>query len=300
MTRLNTDRSLQGIVLCVLAYGFLALQDAAFKWLVADYSVFEILFWRGLVVVVACLLIGRKRLWQQTRQSASKSLLVKRGVLSILAWLFYYTAARDLSLAQMTTLYFSAPLMVTALASLILKERATRWQWLAVAIGFVGVLIACQPGAGVALWPVALVLLAAAVWAVTCIQLRQVDGSTSVLVQLLITNAVFVVCTGLTLPWTYSVSSLPAWLGMLGTAVVGGIGQYLLFASFTRATATLLAPFEYTGLIWAFLLSGLIWNTVLDLPLMLGAGLIAISGTLAMVSARRGSRVVVGAEGTAP
>lgn len=300
MTRLNTDRSLQGIALCVLAYGFLALQDAAFKWLVTDYSVFEILFWRGLVVVVACLLIGRKRLWRQTRQSASKSLLVKRGLLSILAWLFYYTAARDLSLAQMTTLYFSAPLMVTALASLILKERATRWQWLAVAIGFVGVLIACQPGNQVAPWPVILVLLAAAVWAFTCIQIRQVDGSTSVLVQLLITNAVFVVCTGLSLPWTFSVSSLPAWLGMLATAVVGGIGQYLLFASFTRATATLLAPFEYTGLIWAFLLSGLIWNSVLDLPLMLGAGLIAISGTLAMLSARRGSRVVVGAEGAAP
>ncbi|MDB6144434.1 MAG: hypothetical protein JWP80_3478 [Pseudomonas sp.] len=300
MNRANTDRSLQGILLCVLAYGFLALQDAAFKWLVADYSVFEILFWRGLVVVIACLLIGRKRLWQQTRQSASKSLLLKRGLLSILAWLFYYTAARDLSLAQMTTLYFSAPLMVTALASLILKERATSWQWLAVAIGFVGVLIACQPSVGVALWPVILVLLAAAVWAFTCIQIRQVDGATSVLVQLLITNAVFVVCTGLTLPWTFSVSSLPAWLGMLATAVVGGIGQYLLFASFTRATATLLAPFEYTGLIWAFLLSSLIWNTVLDAPLMLGAGLIAISGTLAMLSARKGSRVVVGAEGAAP
>jgi drug/metabolite transporter (DMT)-like permease len=300
MTRTNADRSLQGILLCVLAYGFLALQDAAFKWLVADYSVFEILFWRGLVVVIACLLIGRKTVWREAWQSTSKLLLLKRGLLSILAWLFYYTAARDLSLAQMTTLYFSAPLMVTALASLILKERATHWQWIAVAIGFVGVLIACKPSVGAALWPVILVLLAAAFWAFTCIQIRQVDGSTSVLVQLLITNAVFVVCTSVTLPWTYSVSSLPAWLGMIGTAVVGGIGQYLLFASFTRATATLLAPFEYTGLIWAFLLSGLIWNTVLDLPLMVGAGLIALSGTLAMVSARKGSRVVVGAEGTAP
>jgi drug/metabolite transporter (DMT)-like permease len=300
MTQANTDRSLQGIALCVLAYGFLSLQDAAFKWLVTDYSVFEILFWRGLVVMIACLLIGRKRLWRQTWQSVSKALLIKRGLLSIFAWVFYYSAARDLSLAQMTTLYFSAPLMVTALASLILKERATRWQWLAVAIGFVGVLIACQPSAGVTLWPVILVLLAAAVWAYTCIQIRQVDGSTSVLVQLLITNVVFVVCTGVTLPWTFSVNSAPAMLGMIGTALVGGMGQYLLFASFTRATATLLAPFEYTGLIWAFLLSSLIWNTVLEVPLMIGAGLIAISGTLAMLSARKRSRLVVGAEGAAP
>lgn len=299
MNRTNIDRSLQGVLLCVLAYGFLSLQDAAFKWLVADYSVFEILFWRGLVVVIACLLIGRRTLWRQTWLSASKPLLLKRGVLSILAWIFYYTAARDLSLAEMTTLYFSAPVIVTVLASLILKEHATRWQWFAVIIGFVGVVIACQPGQMVAPLPVALVLLAAVCWAFTYIQLRQVDGSTSVMVQMLITNAVFVVCTGVTLPWTHSVSSAPALLGMIATALVGGIGQYLLFSSFTRATATLLAPFEYTGLIWAFVLSSLIWDTVLDLPLILGAGLIAISGTLAMLCARKNSRVVVGAEGAA-
>jgi len=295
----SVDRSLQGVLLCVLAYGFLALQDAAFKWLVADYSVFEILFWRGLVVVVACLLMGRRTLWRQTLLSASKPLLLKRGLLSILAWIFYYTAARDLSLAEMTTLYFSAPVMVTLLASLILKEHATRWQWFAVILGFVGVVIACQPGRMVDPLPVTLVLLAAVFWAFTYIQLRQVDGSTSVMVQMLITNAVFVVCTGVTLPWTYSVSSAPALSGMIATALIGGIGQYLLFSSFTRATATLLAPFEYTGLIWAFVLSSIIWNTVLDLPLILGAGLIAISGTLAMLCARR-SRVVVRAEGTTP
>ena len=290
------DRSLQGIGLCTLGYTFLALQDAAIKWLVADYSVVSILFWRALVVVLACLVVGRLRLVQRAWHSPSRRLLVMRGLLSIVAWVLYYTAARDLTLAEMTTLYFSAPIMVTVLAAMILKERASGWQWFSLIIGFVGVIIACRPSNLADPVPVILTLLAAMCWAFTYIQLRQVDEQTSVLEQMLITNVVFVICMTVALPWTYTPAPTPAWLGMLGAGLVGGIGQFLLFASFQRATATLLAPFEYTGLIWAFLLSSLIWGTLMDVSLMVGAGLIAVSGTLAMIFGRHPSQDVVGAE----
>ncbi|WP_392890026.1 DMT family transporter [Pseudomonas migulae] len=290
------DRSLQGIGLCTLGYAFLALQDAAIKWLVADYSVVSILFWRSLVVVVACLLAGRLRLVQRARHSPSRRLLVMRGLLSIVAWVLYYTAARDLTLAEMTTLYFSAPIMVTVLAAVILKERASGWQWFSLVVGFVGVIIACRPSHMTDPLPIVLTLLAAVCWAFTYIQLRQVDDQTSVLEQMLITNVVFVVCMMVALPWTHTSVPTPAWLGMLGAGLVGGIGQFLLFASFQRATATVLAPFEYTGLIWAFLLSSLIWGTLMDVSLMIGAGLIAVSGTLAMIFGRHVAQDVVGAE----
>ncbi|TWC12442.1 MULTISPECIES: DMT family transporter [unclassified Pseudomonas] len=290
------DRSLQGIGLCTLGYMFLTLQDAVIKWLVTDYSVVTILFWRSLVVVVACLLAGRLRLVQRAWRSPSRRLLVVRGLLSIVAWLLYYTAARDLSLAEMTTLYFSAPIMVTVLAAVILKERASGWQWFSLILGFVGVIIACRPSNIADPWPIVLTLLAAMCWAFTYIQLRQVDDQTSVLEQMLITNVVFVLCMTVALPWTFTPAPTPAWLGMLVAGLVGGIGQFLLFASFQRATATLLAPFEYTGLIWAFLLSSLIWGTLMDVSLMIGAGLIAVSGTLAMIFGRHPSQDVVGAE----
>ncbi|MCF5238955.1 EamA family transporter, partial [Pseudomonas sp. PA-5-4G] len=245
---MKQDRALQGIALCSLAYAFLALQDAVIKWLVADYSVFSILFWRSLVVVGACVIAGRMGLLRRVWSSVSRKLLIIRGLLSLLAWLLYYTAAKDLTLAEMTTLYFSAPVMVTLLAALILKERASRGQWVALIIGFVGVVIACRPSNMLDPVPIALTLAAALCWAFTYIQLRQVDPATSVLEQMLITNVVFVVCMALTLPWTHTPAPTPAWLGMLAAGLVGGIGQFLLFASFRRATATLLAPFEYTGL----------------------------------------------------
>ena len=292
----RVDRSLQGIGLCVLGYAFLSLQDAGIKWLVDDYSVFTILFWRAVVVAVACLLVGRLPLVQRAWRSSSRRLLVVRGLLSIAAWLMYYTAARDLTLAEMTTLYFSAPIMVTVLATVILKERVNGWQWFALIIGFVGVVIACRPNNMAAPMPIVLTLLAAMCWAFTYIQLRQVDDQTSVLEQMLITNVVFVICMTVALPWTHTPTPTPAWLGMIGAGLMGGIGQFLLFASFQRATATVLAPFEYTGLIWAFLLSSLIWGTLMDVSLMIGAGLIAVSGTLAMIFARHPSQDVVGSE----
>lgn len=296
MSSPTVDRSLQGIGLCTLGYAFLALQDAVIKWLVADYSVVTILFWRAAVVVVAVVLAGRMRLVRQAWHSPSRRLLVVRGLLSIVAWVLYYTAARDLTLAEMTTLYFSAPIMVTVLAAVILKERASRWQWFSLIIGFVGVIIACRPDSMTEPLPIVLTLLAAVCWAFTYIQLRQVDDQTSVLEQMLITNVVFVICMAVALPWTYTPAPTPAWLGMLGAGLVGGIGQFLLFASFRRATATLLAPFEYTGLIWAFALSSLVWGTLMDTSLMIGAGLIAVSGTLAMIFGRHASQDVVGAE----
>ncbi|WP_223504988.1 DMT family transporter [Pseudomonas sp. GL-RE-29] len=292
----TVDRSLQGIGLCTLGYAFLSLQDAGIKWLVADYSVFTILFWRALVVVVVCLLVGRLQLVQRAWRSSSRRLLVVRGLLSIAAWLLYYTAARDLTLAEMTTLYFSAPIMVTVLATVILKEQVSGWQWLALIIGFVGVVIACRPDNMSDPLPIALTLLAAMCWAFTYIQLRQVDNQTSVLEQMLISNVVFVICMMVALPWTHTPAPTPAWLGMLVAGLMGGAGQFLLFASFQRATATVLAPFEYTGLIWAFLLSSLIWGTLMDVSLMIGAGLIAVSGTLAMIFGRHPSQDVVGAE----
>ena len=148
MSSPRVDRSLQGIGLCTLGYAFLTLQDAAIKWLVADYSVVTILFWRALVVVAVVLAAGRTRLIQRAWYSPSRRLLVVRGLLSIVAWLLYYTAARDLTLAEMTTLYFSAPIMVTVLAAVILKERASGWQWFSLIVGFVGVVIAIGPEGG--------------------------------------------------------------------------------------------------------------------------------------------------------
>ncbi|MFJ5483599.1 DMT family transporter [Pectobacterium actinidiae] len=292
MTRLfkSASRSQQGILLCCGAYACFSLQDAGMKLLVADYTVTETLFWRSLAVLLVCLLLGRRALVHEAIKSPARKPLVLRGLVGIAAWILYYLAAREMSLAQMTTLYFSAPVIVIVLAVLILRERPTLLQWLVVALGFLGVLIACQPTRIIDPVPVIFALVSAALWAYTYIMLRQLGGQSSVAGQVAVSNFVFVLATGVTLPWTLTTSEAIAILFMACVGLIGGIAQYLLFASFAKASATVLAPFEYTGLIWAFILSYVVWDASPNLPLLLGAGLIAFSGILGVVADRRANQ----------
>jgi drug/metabolite transporter (DMT)-like permease len=134
------------IALAVVGYFLFSVQDAAVKWLVADHSVWEILLVRSLTITLLCLAIGRAPLARQVLVSTRKGPLLLRGVVILAAWLCYYRAARDLQLAELVTIYFAAPLMVTALGDA--GEEQVRWQrWAGTGIGFIGVIVAVSPAA---------------------------------------------------------------------------------------------------------------------------------------------------------
>ena len=149
--------------------------------------------------------------------------------------------------------------------------------------------------------PVFLVLLAA-VWAYTNILVRQISRFETTVVQMLFSNAAFTLACGATLPWIWVHVSL--WdLGlMMALGLIGAMGQYLLFEGFRLAAASLVAPFEYTSLIWAFCLSYLIWGDIPKAQVFLGAGLIILSGMFVVFGewqARRRQPVTVAAESAA-
>jgi S-adenosylmethionine uptake transporter len=151
------DHPLKGMGLSALGYALFSTQDAAVKWLVTDYGVSQILFIRSLIIVlIACIVGGRASMVSMAR-SRNKLALSARAVLILAAWLSFYTAARVMSLAQLTTLYFAAPIIVVALSAAILKERVVAMRWLAVLIGFGGVLLAARPNGDFGLVPTALV-----------------------------------------------------------------------------------------------------------------------------------------------
>jgi drug/metabolite transporter (DMT)-like permease len=100
-----TDRVTLGIALGVLAYSFFSIHDAGNKWLVATLPVWQVLFFRSSTIVLGCLVAGRGRLLSRMVQTPLKRELALRGVINLLAWLSYYTAARNMQLAQLLTLY---------------------------------------------------------------------------------------------------------------------------------------------------------------------------------------------------
>ncbi|HUL08504.1 MAG TPA: DMT family transporter [Candidatus Acidoferrum sp.] len=268
------------IALAVAGYFLFSVQDAAVKWLVADHTVWEILLVRSLTITLLCLAIGRTALTRQVLLSTNKGPLLLRGAVILGAWLCYYRAARDLQLAELVTIYFAAPLMVTALSVMLLKEQV-RWQrWAATGVGFAGVIVACQPGGDVTTAAVLLTLLAALLWAYSNILVRRISAFETTIMQMLFSNAAFVIACAVTLPWTWTGPGAWDIALMVAIGIAGAAAQYILLESFRMAPASLIAPFEYTSLLAAFALSFLIWGDVPPLAVFLGAALIIASGAL--------------------
>jgi S-adenosylmethionine uptake transporter len=280
----------KGILLCFGAYAIFSIQDAVMKWMVADFGVAELLFWRSIAALMVCLAIGRKKIIKDSLQSPVLLPLIYRSLVAAFAWVFYYLSAKELSLAQMTTLYYSAPIIVVILAVLLLKEKPTKLQWTSVFIGFVGVLIASRPGFTDQALSVFYALFSALLWAYTYILLRRLSGKASIFVQMVVANFMFILVTGISLPWTFTAFDSTTVLVMMLTGVIGAAGQYFLFASFEHVEATTLAPIEYTGLIWAFIFSYLIWGSEPNGFLIIGAIMIALSGFVSILANNQKSK----------
>lgn len=275
---------LLGLVLALSANAAFSFQDAAVKWLVADFAVLQVLFTRSLVIAVIAAVAYRKTAIRGLIKSRHKPALLLRAASMIIAWLCYYSAARSLALADLVTLYYAAPLIITVMSIFILGEKVTGARWAAVVVGFVGVLVAANPTGRPDLLPAGLVLVAACLWAWANILMRQISASESTEVQMLFTGLAFVLASLPALPWIW-VTPDPFTLGlMVGIGALAAIGQYLMYESVRHAPASAVAPTSYTSLGWAFLWGWVIWGDVPANTVIAGAALILLGSLIIVVS----------------
>ncbi|MCA0014292.1 DMT family transporter [Mesorhizobium sp. B292B1B] len=274
------ERVLAGILLTGAAYLLFSTQDASIKLLVAGMSVWQILFFRSITILTACAAIGGRHLYAETARSPIVWPMLLRSVFTLAAWLCYYNAARSLQLAELTTVYYAAPIIVTVLSVVMLGEKVPMLRWLAVAIGFAGVFVACDPAHLGLSVPVLLVLAAAFLWGIAIVLLRKTALAERSMIQLLLNNFYFLIFSAVpALLWWQT----PDWSELLLLASVGALGglaQYLLFEGMKRTPASIIAPLEYTSLLWAFALGFAIWGDVPRREVFFGAALIIAAGLL--------------------
>lgn len=281
---------LLGILLGLAAYALFGVHDATIKWLVATVPVPEVVFVRSAIIFVACLLIGRRRLVECAVATPMKRLLILRGLLTLAAWLCYFTAARSLPLAKLLSLYFAAPLLVTVMAAPLLGERVGAGRWGSVLVGFAGVMVVTDPwGVEVSL-PTFLVLGAAAMWAYGVILMRRIARRESSFLQIAYISFVFLIGSGIASAFTWHGLTRAEWGLLALVALLGGLGQWALFEAARHAQAAVLASVEYSSLLWAFLLGWLIWGDVPPAAVFGGAALILLSGALLVATERRAAR----------
>lgn len=272
--------SLRGMAMGIAAYTLFAFHDAFIKAVVYVLPAVQILFVRSLVILALCLLIDRRNLLRDLWLSGNRVLILGRGLLTLAAWVMYYSAANELQLAEMTTLYYFAPVLTTVLAVIFLKERLTLARVGAASIGFFGVVVAANPSGLSLSLPVVLVLLAALSWAVAMILMRTISRKDRAIVQVFAQNLIHAVAMGLvSLPFWQSMGSVE--IGFcIAAGIVGGMAQFMLVEAAKLVPASVLGTVEYGALLWAFVLGYLFWGEMPAETVYLGAALVIAAGLM--------------------
>jgi len=265
----------KGIAYILAGMFCLTLSDALAKHLSQLlYSPLQIMFLRaGLalpIVLVATLALGGRR----ALASRHVGLHLGRGALNLVSAVCFYMGLRHLPLAENVAIAFAAPLFVTALSVWWLQERVDARRWLAVGLGFVGVLLVVRPGAtsfqAAALYP----LVTAFFYALMMISARAIGPGEGMLTTMFYIVAGQLACSSLLVPWFWRTpdwSHLPFFVAM---ALLGTLGLTLVTQAFRIAPASVVAPFDYSGMGWAVLLGWLVWDEVP--PVLAYAGMAGI------------------------
>ena len=292
-------RQLWGVAfMCFGVFAF-TFQDLIIKGISSSYPAHEIVFIRSFLALPFTLLIahfenGLARL--RTRRLGAH---VLRGTVFFLAYTSYYLGIAALPLAMAVAISFAAPLFITALAGPVLGEKVGRIRWLAVLLGFLGVLIVMKDGLGMLEWAVILPAASALFYALAQLHGRHIGATESASTMSVYINVVFFVLSGLAgliigngafAEWSHPSLAflLRAWswpsghdlLLMLSCGVVATVGIYCLGQGYRLAEANLAAIFEYTALPWAILWGFLFFSQLPGLSTLAGVALVVAAGVV--------------------
>jgi drug/metabolite transporter (DMT)-like permease len=270
---------LRAITLMIAAVALFSGMDALLKLLAAHYPPMEVAVLRGAAslpfMLAPLFLAGR------LRDLVPRRFLMHllRGVLSVVILGGFIYAVRALSLANAYAVFLSAPLFVSALSVPLLKERADPRNWIAILLGLAGVLTMLRPSAsGLMSFGALAALVAAIAYAFSAIAVRvltRTDTTASVVFWTVSLMTMF--SFGIALP-TWVPLERSHWPWLLALGVLAAIAQYLLTEAFRSAPPSVIAPFEYTALLWGIAIDRVVWQVLPSLRVCLGGGLVIASG----------------------
>jgi len=292
------DRPLQGIGFIVVGASVFPVQDVLIKSLSSGYPVLQIVFVRSLVALgLFAFLIWREH-DSATFPIQRPWLHVVRGMLGLMSFTTYYMAIAALPLATVTAVAFAAPLFVTTLSAVVLREPVDRRSWWAVLAGLLGVLIVMRPGAATFDPAALLAVLSALCYAISQTitrDLGRTDSGVTIVITATLVTTVMAGASGLIagtgehgaglhpslafLVRGWGMPPLGALVRMALCGLISGVGIYCLTQAYRVAPGSTVAPFEYIMIGWAVLWGYLFWGdvpgptTVVGVLITIGAGI---------------------------
>lgn len=284
---MSSSSPTRGILFYLAGVAMFAANDALGKWLVADqaYTVAQVLLIRSLGAGVLILALARTTGASLRLPSGQPLLHVARVLLLAADSYCFYFATKALPLADVMTFYMSAPLIITAASALLLKERVGIKRWGAIVVGFIGVVVALQPTSAAFSSSALIALAGAACFALALVITRRLsDCHWVTLVAWQFIGGGIVGATLSPFGW---VTPTALDFGLMALVGLVACGCFMLVTkALSLAPASLLAPFQYSAILWASILGWIIW---LDEPtplIILGNAIIIASGLFVLYRER--------------
>lgn len=256
---------------------FFALNDAMGKWLIATFSVGQLLLVRSAAALVVLAPFIKREGWGAFAGMPRPTIQLIRAAFATFEVACFYWALATMPLADVMTFYLAGPIYVTAVSPFLLGEKVGWRRWAAVVIGFVGVMIALRPGGG-SLSPAAFVAITGSfLFSIFMVCTRLVRGTSEV--ALVTTQTVAALVFGaVTAPLTWVMPSAfdAALLALLG--VVAMLAYVCINRALSIAPASVVVPYQYTTIFWAILFGFIFFGDIPSIAMLAGAGIIIAAG----------------------
>lgn len=274
----NKTSTLGGLGFAVLGFGLFATHDAIIKALGETYPVFQIIFFAMLFAFVPMSMIILVDRAVDNFRPRHPWLILMRSVLTIIAMSSAFYAFVNLPLAEVYALLFAAPLLITAFSVPLLGEVVRARRWAAVGIGLIGVLIVLRPGI-TALSPGHFAALTAAVAAaLAAIVVRKIGSEERSAVLILYPMLVSLIAMATTLPAVYVPVDLTDLGLMAAIGLISVLAQLCIIAAYRSAPAAVIAPTQYSQILWASAYGAIFFMERPDTYVAIGSAVIILSG----------------------
>lgn len=304
MPRISSN--VKGVSFLVLAMLIFSLQNIAVKWIGGDYSILEIVTFRSLIALPCTLLFYRYEGKRGLPTTQRHKLEYVRGVFLFLSYTTHFMGLAALLLADVEAIRFSAPLMITFLSVVLLGEKVGPRRWLALIVGFMGVLFIVRPGSATFNMGSIFILISVLFYALSVMITRKLQTTDSSATMAYYSSLVYLVAAFILAPLAIVVGEIPDahpsiaflfrawamptlldWVIMSGLGLVWAGGMYCMARAYSLALASVAAPFEYVSLPISVMWGFVIWQEIPTLTTLAGAFLTLFSGMYVLYRERR-------------
>ena len=256
-----------------------SVMDLLVKWS-GDYPTGQVMFFRGFFgILPTYFLIPKDRLktFYKTKRPKEHFFRCLMGLMAIIAIII---ALRELPLAVVVSHAYAAPLFITILSIFLLSEKVGVFRWLAVLIGFVGVIVISEPGFKEMNYLYFLPLVFCIGMAFVTITIRKLSSTEPIWLISIFFSIIILLASLITIPFGWIMPTFKDFILLVLIGITGGSANLFLTQSYKLSEVSLVAPLRYLSLIFAIIFGYLIWNEIPTLKTLIGASLVVLASLI--------------------